>query len=121
MIRLRSVSKELFVARPSIYACIILAAAFIACAYQIRTRTIFSCPADGYNPDRYVAYCTGRAYADYEHGAFQFDLEPGMRAHIQDADVLFLGDSRLQIALSTDATANWFSGTTARYYLMGFS
>jgi hypothetical protein len=114
-------SKQLFVARPSIYACIILAAAYIACAYQIRTQTIFSCPADGYNPDRYVAYCTGPAYGDYEHGAFQFDLEPGVRAHVQNADVLFLGDSRLQIALSTDATASWFSGTTARYYLMGFS
>jgi hypothetical protein len=121
MINMPSVSKELFVARPSIYACIILAAAYIACAYQIRTQTIFSCRADGYNPDRYVAYCSGPAYADYEHGAFQFDLEPGVRAHVQDADVLFLGDSRLQIAFSTDATANWFSGTTARYYLMGFS
>jgi hypothetical protein len=109
-----------FVARPAIYVGVVLAAAFVACAYQIRTQTIFACNANGYHGDRYVAYCTGASYADYEHGAFEFDLEPGVRSHVQDADVLFLGNSRFQVALSTDATANWFSGTTARYYLTGF-
>jgi hypothetical protein len=34
--------------------------------------------------------------------------------------VLFLGNSRFQVALSTDATANWFSETKARYYILGF-
>jgi hypothetical protein len=33
---------------------------------------------------------------------------------------LFLGNSRLQIALSTVATADWFSAASARYYLLGF-
>ncbi len=36
------------------------------------------------------------------------------------AEVLFLGSSRMQLALSTRATADWFSSTSARYYLMGF-
>jgi len=114
-------SKGLFVARPAIYVGVVLAAAFAACLYQIRTQTIFACPADGYGSDRYVSYCTGASYADYEHGAFQFDLEPGVRGHVRDADVLFIGNSRLQVALSTDATANWFSGTAAHYYLLGFN
>jgi hypothetical protein len=35
--------------------------------------------------------------------------------------VLFLGNSRLQVALSTAATVDWFSEESARYYLMGFS
>jgi hypothetical protein len=109
-----------FMARPAIYASIILAAAFIACGYQIRTQTIFSCPADGYSADRYLAYCQGASYADYDHGAFEFGLEPAVRGHVQDADVLFLGNSRMQFALSTTATANWFSTASARYYLMGF-
>ena len=95
-------------------------AALVACGYQIRTQTIFSCPADGYSADRYLAYCQGTGYADYEHGAFQFDLEPAALAFASNADVLFLGNSRLQIAFSTPATANWFSAVSARYYLMGF-
>ena len=35
--------------------------------------------------------------------------------------MLFLGNSRLQIALSTAATADWFLAASARYYLLGFS
>jgi hypothetical protein len=38
-----------------------------------------------------------------------------------NADVLFLGNSRLQVAFSTAATADWFAAASARYYLMGFS
>lgn len=113
-------STGLFAARPAIYASIVLAAAFVACGYQIRTQTIFSCPADGYSADRYLAYCNGANYADYEHGAFQFDLEPAARDFAKNADVLFLGNSRLQVAFSTSATAGWFSAASARYYLMGF-
>jgi hypothetical protein len=113
-------SSGLFAARPAIYAGLVLAAAFVAFAYQIRSQTIFSCPAGGYGADRYVAYCQGTSYADYEHGAFQFDLEPAARTFAKNADVLFLGNSRLQIAFSTSATADWFSEASARYYLMGF-
>jgi len=110
----------LFAARPAIYASIVLVAAFVACGYQIRTQTIFSCPASGYNADRYLAYCQGTSYADYEHGAFQFDLEPAALVSAKNADVLFLGNSRLQLAFSTTVTAAWFSAASARYYLMGF-
>jgi len=100
--------KGLLAGRPAIYAFIILTAAYVACAYQIRAQTIFSCPAGGYSADRYLAYCQGTSYADYEHGAFQFDLEPAARAFASEADVLFLGNSRLQLDFSTTATADWF-------------
>src|SRR5262245_20021748 len=112
--------KGLFVGRPVIYSCVILIAASIACVYQFRTKTLFACPADGYRADQYVAYCTGASYADYEHGAFEFGLEPTVRDHVRNADVPFLGNSRLQFAFSTTATADWFSAASARYYLMGF-
>jgi len=111
----------LFAGRQVVYICLILVTALLAYAYQVRTRTIFSCPADGYNADRYIAYCHGANYGDYEHGAFQFDLESSMRNSVTNADVLFLGNSRLQVAFSTAATADWFSSASARYYLMGFS
>jgi len=34
--------------------------------------------------------------------------------------VLVLGNSRLQVALSNDATADWFKAASARYYLLRF-
>ena len=89
--------------------------------YWIRTRTIFACKADGYTADRYIAYCDAGNYADYEHGAFWFDLEPSARQYAKDADVLFLGNSRLQVGFSTAATADWFKHASAQYYLLGFS
>ena len=35
--------------------------------------------------------------------------------------MVFLGNSRLQLAFSTVATADWFSLASARYYLLGFT
>jgi hypothetical protein len=111
----------LFASQPTIYVCVILAAALVGYGRELRTDTILSCQADGYNNDRYLASCNGAHYADYEHGAFYFDLEPSVQNFARDADVLFLGNSRLQIAFSTTATADWFSRASARYYLMGFT
>jgi hypothetical protein len=111
----------LFASQPIIYGCIVLAAALVSYAYQFRADTIFSCRADGYNTDRYLAYCQGAHYADYEHGAFYFDLEPTVQDYVRDTDVLFLGTSRTQFGFSTAATADWFASASAHYYLMGFT
>ena len=59
--------------------------------------------------------------ADFEHGALYFNLEPPALDYARDADVLVLGNSRLQVALSNDATADWFKQAAARYYLLAFS
>jgi hypothetical protein len=40
---------------------------------------------------------------------------------VRNADVLFLGNSRLQLAFSSVPTEQWFSANSARYYLMGFT
>jgi len=111
----------LFASRRTTYICVILGAIIAASAYKLRTQTIFACQATFYNSDRYIAYCNGSRYADYEHGAFWFDLEPAAQIFAKNADVLFLGNSRLQIAFSTAATADWFLAASARYYLLGFS
>lgn len=110
-----------FARAPTVYICIVLAAVLASYGYWTRSRTIFACQADGYTADRYIAYCDAGNYADYEHGAFWFDLEPSARQYAKDADVLFLGNSRLQVGFSTAATADWFSRAPARYYLLGFS
>jgi hypothetical protein len=111
----------LFASRPTIYIFVILGVILITSVYKFRTDTIFACQADGYNGDRYIAYCNGAHYGDYEHGAFLFGLEPSAQNFAKNADVLFLGNSRLQVAFSTTATVDWFSAVLARYYLLGFS
>ena len=47
-------------------------------------------------------------------------MEPSVQHFVRRADVLFLRNSRPQIAFSTAATADWFAADSARYYLMGF-
>jgi hypothetical protein len=111
----------LSVNRPTLYISVVLVAALVSYAHWLRAYSIFSCQADGYSSDRYLAYCGGEHYADYEHGAFWFDLEPSARILARNADVLFIGNSRIQVALSTAETDNWFAAASARYYLLGFS
>jgi len=110
----------LFASRPTVYIPVILVAAIVGYAYQLRTQSIFACQANFYDSDHYIVYCGAGGYGDYEKGAFWFDLEPSAQAFAKNADVLFVGDSRLQIGFSTAATANWFSAASTRYYLLGF-
>jgi hypothetical protein len=110
----------LFAAHLTLYISVILVAALASYAFWARTRSIFACPASGYSADRYIAYCSGANYGDYEHGAFLYGLEPWLD-FASKADVLFLGNSRMQNAFSTTATSDWFSSAAAKYYLMGFS
>src|SRR5271156_6368391 len=113
--------KSLLASTTTAYICIVLVAALGSYWHWVRTRSIFACTADGYTADRYIANCNATGYGDYEHGAFWFGLEPPAQDFARDADVLFLGNSRLQFAFSTSATADWFSAASARYYLLGFS
>ena len=105
----------------TLYIGIVLLAAFASYAYLVTTRSIFACKGRGYSATRYLAYCGGPSYADYEHGALFFNLEPPALDHAREADVLVLGNSRIQVALSNDAADDWFKRASARYYLLGFS
>jgi hypothetical protein len=111
----------LLVVRAWAYTAIVLLVVLAAGAYGLRKRGILACQANGYGNDRYLAYCQAVNYADYDHGAFWFDLEPEATAAAANADVLFLGNSRMQFGLSTAATDEWFSQASAKYYLLGFS
>lgn len=113
--------KRLFASRMTVYICIILAAVLAASLFKLRTQTIFACQATLYSSDRYIAYCDAKGYGDYEHGAFALGLEPEALQSARNAEVLFLGNSHLQIAFSTVAAADWFSAASVRYYLMGFT
>lgn len=107
--------------RLGLYVVILLCGLVGPFLFKLRTNGIFACPADGYAGNHYLAYCQITGYGDYDHGAFWFGLEPDARRLAADATVLFLGNSRMQFAFSSDATDRWFASLPAAYYLMGFS
>jgi hypothetical protein len=74
------------------------------------------------NSDRstFLAYCNVGDFADYEHGALFWDLEPEAVKSLKAARVLFIGNSRTQHAFSTEATRRFFQARGIPYYLLGF-
>jgi hypothetical protein len=82
---------------------------------------IFACPVLGSAANAYLGYCNAVGYGDYDHGAFWFNLEPEAIRSAQGADVLFLGNSRMEFGFSAAATSKWFENLGLRHYLMGFT
>jgi hypothetical protein len=113
--------KFLLAAKSGLYILLLLVVAFGAGAYSLRKYGIFGCSASGYMFDSYLGYCGATSYGDYDHGAIWFNLEPAATAAAANARVLFIGNSRTQIAFSSQATTNWFSSLSESYYLLGFS
>jgi hypothetical protein len=106
---------------PAGYVAVLLVAVIGAVAYSIRADSVFACQANGYGPGQYLAYCNVDGYGEYDHGAFWFGLEPETHEAARRADVVFLGNSRLQFAFSAPSTSDWFASRSASYYLLGFS
>jgi len=98
--------------------CTCLLAAFV---YKLRIDGVFACPASGYGADAYLSDCTASNFGDYDHGAFWFGLEPQAQRSAGAADVLFIGSSRLQFALSGAPREQWFGALGISHYLLGFS
>jgi hypothetical protein len=71
-------------------------------------------------PGAYLAYCDSPTYGSYEQAAYWYDLEPEATRSLQQADILFLGNSRLQFAFSTQPVDDFFSARSLRYHLLGF-
>ena len=107
--------------RPLSYTLVIFAVIVATFGLHVRRDSIFACAASLYEGNSYLGYCGGTDYGDYDHGAFWFGLEPEARQHAAAADVLFLGNSRLQFGFSAPALGRWFSANGLQYYLLGFS
>ena len=108
--------------RAGLYVLAVLMAMVGAFLFHMREAGIFACPATAYDGNHYLGYCQGSAYGDYDHGAVWFGLEPGVREAAAAADVLFLGNSRMQFGFSAPAAlGRWSEEAGARYYLLGFS
>jgi hypothetical protein len=112
---------KLVVIRPVLYAFILIATLVATYAFKLRTQGIFACPASGYPADGYLGYCNASAYGDYDHGALWFGMEPEAARHAAAAEVLFIGNSRMEFGFSSAATSDWFAAAGASHYLLGFS
>jgi hypothetical protein len=108
-------------ATPFAFTFIVTCALLAAVVYKLRIDGIFACPAGGYGKNAYLSDCTARNYGDYDHGAFWFGLERTAQRAAAEADVLLIGNSRLQFALSGEPTRRWFATPRASYYMLGFS
>jgi hypothetical protein len=104
-----------------VYVLVIFAVIVATFVIHIRRDGIFACTANLYGGNSYLSYCGTTAYGDYDHGAFWFGLEPEAGQHAAEADVLFVGNSRLQFGFSAPALGRWFSANGLKYYLLGFS
>ena len=78
------------------------------------------CRSTGYGNDHFLAYCDSQQYADYEHGALLYGLELSAIDSIRRAEVLFVGNSRLQAGFSTKAVRDYFNAINVRFFVMGF-
>jgi hypothetical protein len=106
----------------AVYTAKLLALAMVAAAAgKLAMFNSVGCDAFDHDRDDYMAYCNTAAHGHYDHAAFLFDLEPGVREHVDAANVLVLGSSRIQTALSTQAFLRFErEHPDARPYLMGF-
>ena len=110
-----------FAPNPILYIFILSCGLLVPFGFKLRHHGVFNCPADGYGRNHYLAYCHATMYGDYDHSAFWFDLEPDIVRFARNADVLFLGNSRIQFGFSSQATREWFRSSSGHYFLLGFS
>jgi hypothetical protein len=103
------------------YIVIVLVAVVAGSYYRLRNDTIFACQAGGYSGERYLSYCQSDGYGDFDHGAFWFNLEPAATHAASSADVLFIGNSRMEYGFSSEVSQQWLARNAARYFLLGFA
>jgi hypothetical protein len=82
------------------------------------THTVFGCTAAGYDDDHYLSYCA--RMQGYDQAALYLGLEPEAVDHLQAAEVVFVGNSRLVFAMSNNVVTNFFDRLGARHYMLGF-
>jgi hypothetical protein len=79
------------------------------------------CWSSEYGPSYYLAQCRARPFGEYETGAIYYGLESGISDGITNAQVIFLGSSKLQQAFSTQATNAYFAKQNIRFYVLGLA
>jgi hypothetical protein len=103
----------------SIFAVLATIAAILIFDFCRFTKNTINCWSSEYGPQNYLAWCPGASFL-YETGAIYYDLESGISEAIRNAQVIFLGSSKLQAAFSTHATDAYFAKQNIRFYVLGF-
>lgn len=107
--------------RGSVYIALVLVAALAGFAYAARVSGLFACQPVEPGSDQYIGLCDVTGFGDYDHGALWFGLERQAVDAASGADILFVGNSRMQAGLSTNYTDHWFDDRQISYFLFGFS
>ena len=101
---------------------VIIIGAIGAKALELRKWGIFACQSYGYSADIFAAYCGGQRYVDAEHGIFWYGLDPTIAKNAQEADAIFLGDSRGLVAFSAHSIREFFKQpNNAKPYNLAFA
>jgi hypothetical protein len=79
--------------------------------------SVLTCPPAA--PGTFLAYCRNELYGDFEHGAFLYGLESAAVQRAKQAEVVVIGDSRVQFGFSTGAVRRYFADRGRMYYLLG--
>jgi hypothetical protein len=103
-------------------ALFLLCAAFSILTIGVGQMTVdnLKCRSTGYDNGDFLAYCRSELYADYEHGALFYGLEPSAIYNIRRAEVLFVGNSKLQAGFSSRAVRDYFNSINVPFFIMGF-
>lgn len=112
--------RALTTARPGVFLAILLLVTLATFAIKLRSHSVFACPA-GYGTHAYLSDCNALNYGDYDHGSFWFGLEPAADLAARQAEVIFVGNSRIQFALGTPVAAQWFDARKIPFFSLGFS
>ncbi len=81
--------------------------------------SVAGCLYDAVGDQSYIALCDDRRFGDFEHEAFYYGLGE-TASRVASADVVFLGDSHMQVAFSHHNVRDYFRAKGARFMLMGF-
>ncbi len=87
--------------------------------WQVTVQNL-QCRSSGYDNEHFLAYCDNPTYADYEHGALLYGIEPGVIDNLRSADVLFVGNSKAQFAFSSKPVEDYFDALHIRFFVLGF-
>ena len=102
----------------AVFAAIAAILIFDFCRFTIKS---IKCWSSEYGALYYIAQCNNPTFGEYETGAIYYGLESGISEAIRNAQVIFLGSSKVQDAFSTQATTAYFAKQSIRFYVLGFS
>ena len=110
----------------TVFAVFVAIAAILIFNFCQFTINSMKCWSSKYGPLYYLTVCDkvgepAGPVPEYEAGTIYYGLESGISEAIRNAQVIFVGSSKLQHAFSTQATTDYFAKQNIRFYILGFT